>query len=714
MPVNTELCAKTWDRYVFCRDNGHQGYIEKAQLCDRFFIGDQWTAEDRLALKLARRPALTINKIISTLANVMGEQIYQRSEIAFRPRGASADDVATALTKVFKQISDNNQLDWKRSDMFADGVITSRGYLDARIRFTDNMQGEVDISLLNPKNVIPDPDAEEADPDTWREVFITKWLTADDIATLYNPEDAEYLRNRGELSSPYGFDSVEDRIDRFGSLQGAGYGGAGHDYSNVVRNIRLIERQHKMLDKQKHFVERATGEMRPIPTDFDRNRIAWFVEKFGFAVTTKLVSRIRWTACADNVCLHDDWSPYKHFTPVPYFPYFRRGTTVGLVENLLGSQELLNKTSSQELHIVNTTANSGWKVKTGALTNMTPEELEARGAETGLVIETNGDPEKDIVKIAPNTVPTGLDRISYKAEEHIKSISGVSDSQQGFDREDVAAKAIQTKRQASQTNLAKPLDSLVRSDFMLARNILDLVQEFYTEERILTITKDKVTGESESITINQATAAGTIVNDLTLGEYDVVISSVPQRETLEDSQFEQGMALREVGVALPDSVLITNSRLLNKGDILRQMEGDQASPEAQAQAALARRGQEAEVAKVEGEAKAKHADANLKAAKAVKEQVTAQKEAATPIEEAGDGGAALVKAQADMQLDVQKFEHEKVMQEREFGLRVREMNFDLQLKQKAQADKAESDRMAAAAAASQPKPQPSQAQGVRQ
>jgi hypothetical protein len=55
---------------------------------------------------------------------------------------------------------------------------------------------------------------------------------------------------------------------------------------------------------------------------------------------------------------------------------------------------------------------------------------------------------------------------------------------QGFDREDVAAKAIQAKRQAGSTNLAKPLDNLDRTDFILARNVLDLVQEFYTEERL--------------------------------------------------------------------------------------------------------------------------------------------------------------------------------------------------------------------------------------
>lgn len=714
MPVNADLCAKTWTRYVYCRDNGHQAFVEKARLCDRFFIGDQWTAEDRLALKLARRPALTINKIISTLATVMGEQIYQRSEINFRPRGASADDVASVLTKVFKQISDNNQLDWKRSDMFADGIITSRGYLDARIRFTDTMQGEVDITLLNPKNVISDPDAEEMDPDTWREVFVTKWVTADDIAVLYNQEDAEYLRNRGQESTPYGFDSVQDREDRFGVLGAPNYGGgAGHDFSSVVRNLRLIERQHRMLDRQKHFVEVSTGDMRPIPADFDRNKIAWYVEKFGFGVTTKLVSRIRWTAMVGNVCLHDDWSPYKHFTPVPYFPYFRRGTTVGLVENLIGSQELLNKVSSQELHVVNTTANSGWKVKTGALTNMTPEELEARGAETGLVIETNGDPDKDIVKIQPNTVPSGLDRISFKAEEHLKTISGVSDSQQGFDREDVAAKAIQQKRQAGATNMVKPLDNLVRSDFLLARNVLDLVQDFYTEERVLTITKDRTTGETEQFAVNQATPEGKIINDLTLGEYDVVISSVPQRETLEDSQFEQAIALKEAGVAVPDATLIQNSRLLNKGEIIKQMQGDQDSPEAQALAALQRRGQEAEVSKLEGEAAQKHADAGLKQAKAQKEQIAAQRDAATPIEEAGDGGAALMKAEADMALAEKKFAHDSLMQEREFGLRVREKTFDMHLKQQAQQEKAESDRMAAAAVASQPKTnQPPQ--GVRQ
>jgi hypothetical protein len=703
MPLDTGLSNKVWHRYAWCRDNGHAKFVEKADLCERFFAGDQWDAYDKAKLKLERRPAMTINKIISTLSNVMGEQIYNRSEISFRPRSGAPEETATVLAKVFKQISDNNQLDWKRSDMFADGVIRSRGFLDVRMDFTDAMQGEVRIENINSKNVIIDPDAEHYDPDTWNEVFLTKWMTADDIAILYNPEDAEALRNREQSFFPYGYDSIQSRRDRFGDRFNPMYNGT-YDESSVMRNIRVIERQHRMLDKQKHFMSPETGDMRAIPKDFDRNKIAWFVEKFGFRVTTKLVHRIRWSVVADNFILHDEWSPYKHFTVVPYFPHFRYGTTVGLVENLTGPQEILNKVSSQELHVVNTTANSGWKVKAGALTNMTLQELEQRGAETGLVLEFNGSPD-DLEKIVPNQVPTGLDRVSYKAEESIKSISGVPDSAQGFDREDVAAKAIQAKRQAASTNLAKPLDSLVRSDYILARNVLDLVQEFYTEPRLLTITHDRVTGESETVGINQPTPEGEVASDLTLGEYDVVISSVPQRETLEDSQFEQAVAMREMGVQIPDEVLIGASRMLNKKEVIEKMATAANSPEAQQQREIALRGAAAEVSKTEAEVANKNADTGLRQAKTRSEMVDAEKEASTPPEDNG-AAAKQMEVEADIQLEDRKFEHTKQLDYAELNHRMQLERASAQQDAQLKAEQAATERQLRIQQANNPQPQP--------
>jgi hypothetical protein len=711
MPINTEVAEKVWYRYAYARDNGHYDYVKKANTCEAFFRGDQWNPADIQQLHKARRPALTINKIISTVGNVMGEQIYNRSEIAYRPRTGAAPQTAETLTKVFKQISDANQLDWRRSDMFADGIIGSRGYLDIRMCWEKSLQGEVEITNLNPKNVVIDNDADEHDPDSWNEVFVTKWLTADDIAILYSKQDAELLRNRDSSYFPYGFDSLDYERDRFGLPfnQAAGAAtGSGYDMSPVLRNVRVIERQHRVLSRLDHFVDPRTGDMRPVPEAWDRNRIVLVKQQFGYEVIPKMVKRIRWTVISDSVVLHDDWSPYKHFTPVPYFPYFRRGQTIGLVENLVGPQELLNKVSSQELHVVNTTANSGYKVKTGALTTMSIEELEARGAETGLVIEMNNGLD-EIEKILPNPTPTGLDRISYKAEEHIKTISGVSDSQQGMDREDVAAKAIQQKRQAASTNMAKPLDSLVRTDFMIARNVLDLVQEYYTDERILTITHDR-DGQPEQVAINQVQQDGSVSNDLMIGEYDVVISSVPQRETLEDSQFDQAVTMKkDLGLPIPDSFIIKTSRLLNKNDLIKQMDDEKNSAAAQAQAQLQQRAQEAEISKTEAETQQKTADAGLKQAKAQKEGVATQKEAQTPIESATDT------ALQELQIEQERAEHEMQIKEKEFALRREELvqkmqlerekaQQDMQLKSQAAAQKAVTDRIAATQKAKQPQP----------
>ncbi|OOV05773.1 hypothetical protein RF819_02775 [Rhodoferax fermentans] len=680
-----------------CLERGHHDFLAKADKCDKFFAGDQWDVADLNALQLARRPSLTINKIISTVSTIMGQQIYNRNEVSYRPAGEGANsEVADALQKVWAQIAASNQLNWVRSDVAADGFIRSRGFYDVRLDFTDNLKGEVRITNLNGKNVVIDPDAEQYDPDEWNDVFVTKWLTYQDIATLYNQDDADYLKMREESLFPYAYDSIERVRDRFAGSQLTGSYYGLLDTAHVRRNIRTVERQYRKLDSQKHFVDVQTGDARPVPESWDRNRIAALLERTQGQLTVlkKKVKRIRWTVTADNVVLHDDWSPYKHFTPVPYFPHFHHGRTIGLVENLLGSQELLNKSSSQELHVINTSANSGWIVKTGTLVNMEVEDLEQSGAKTGLVIEVNGDTEKDVKKITPNSIPQGMDRISYKAEEHMKSISGVSDSMQGFDREDVAAKAITAKRQSGQANLVRVLDNLERTDYFLARNVLDLVQEYYTEERIIHITGNDLVNSPQTLTVNQYDpATDTIINDLTLGEYGIIITAQPDRATLEDSQFEQAKSLKELGIAIPDDVLIENSRLMRRGEIVKQMQAEAQSPEAQQKKALEMRAMEANVSKLEGEAQEKHTKSALDTARTEKETVETQN-----LAQGGDNGEA-AKLQQELQIERERFEmerqerQEKLQFEREqAAIKLQQMREEHALKQQIQQEDAQARR----------------------
>jgi len=686
MPINNELASEQWLRFQYCRDNGHLDFINKADKCDQFFIGNQWSEQDRNALAEAGRPALTINKIISTIGTILGEQIYNRTEVLFRPSAGAPAEVAEALSKVWMQISQNNQLPWVRSDVFCDGVIRGRGFYDVRLKFTDAMMGEVKIDMINSKNVVIDPDAEEYDPDTWNDLFITKWMTYQDIAVLYNEDDAEALKDKD--SSLYGYDSIEMTRNRFGHVLPIGAYGQ-FDTFGVRRNIRVLERQYRKLDQQLHFVDVKTGDMRPVPEDWDRNRIALLLEKSQgqLATTKKLVKRLRCTVTADQYVLHDEWWPHAHMSVVPYFPYFRYGKTVGIVENLLGPQEILNKASSQELHVINTTANSGWVVEEGSLLNMSIEELELKGAQTGLVLEFKRGAEPP-QKILPNQVPSGLDRITYKAEEHIKTISNVSDSMQGFDREDVAAKAIAYKQQRGSVNMTKVLDNLERTDWILARNVLDLVQNYYTEERILNITKDDFTREQEEVVINQVDpVTGAITNDLTIGEYDIVITSSPYRASLEDSQFEQARALRELGVAIDDTVLIENSRLMRRAEIVKSIKEAKESPEAQAQAQLQQRAQEAEVALKEAQAQKTMADAQ-KAGADTQLKVNEAQSSPEQLE--------LIKMEREMELERQRMEMELEFKRQELELKRAEMEQKLALQQQQAAQDAQIKQQQAA------------------
>jgi hypothetical protein len=142
-----------------------------------------------------------------------------------------------------------------------------------------------------------------------------------------------------------------------------------------------------------------------------------------------------------------------------------------------------------------------------------------------------------------------------------------------IDRADVAAKAIQAKQAQGSTNYTSIFENLAYTRLLLAERVLNLVQTFYVEERIVHITGGAPGEQDEVITVNETTPEGQIARDLTLGEYAVTVTTVPARETFEESQFEQAVALKQLGLAIPDEVLIENSHLARKGEIAKQMAG---------------------------------------------------------------------------------------------------------------------------------------------
>lgn len=590
--ANDQSARENWARYQYGKDRGHIEYTERAELCERMYMGggEQWSDADKEILRSQGRPFYEFNEVKPSVNSAIGYQIQNRMDIAFKPRGQKGDmETATILSKVAMQIADATKLHWVETQVYGDGLIEQRGYFDVRMDFDRNMKGDVAVFNLDPRDVIPDPDAKSYDPDKWGDVTVSRWLTLDEIEQFWGRNARDKAEASGDDGQDYGETDDEVRRNKFGSDRNAGLFDAFIMGGDGLKRYRVIDRQVSVYEKTDCLVFPESGDI-AIVANLSEESIADALNQ-GAVKAKRMRRRIKWVVSTYSATLHEGYSPYDHFTIVPYFAYFRRGKTRGMVDDAIGPQEALNKAVSQYVHIINTSANSGWVVEEGSLTNMDTEELEQVGAKTGLVIEFAKGATKP-EKIQPNQIPSGVDKLIDRATKALKDVT-VPEAMRGQQGAEVSGIAIQAKQFASQQQLAVPLDNLAYTRQLLANRILKLIQRYYDSYRVFRITEtDPMTGKpkEEVLEINKfEPETNTYLYDVTVGEYDVVITEQPMQVTFENSQFQQAIEMREKGINIPDAMVIRYSNLTDKHEIVSQMEGAATpppDPRAEAEATL--------------------------------------------------------------------------------------------------------------------------------
>jgi len=577
-----QLVRQNWDRFEYVKQRGHLDYCRQAIRQEEYYMGGglQWRRPDRMAMEEKFRYPIEINEVADAVNTALGYQVNNRVDISFKPRGQGASEgIATTLSQVAMQVADNNKFQWHESTVFADGLIQRRGYFEIRIAFDDTVRGEVRIGTLDPLDVIPDPDAKSYDPDDWADVTISRWLTLDEVEGLYGTAARRKIEARGQAvlnEGDFGTDTDDAPRNSFGDweTQDAVYD-AYYSQGGVVR-VRIVDRQYWRMVMTRVVVY-PTGDIRIAENATPEKLAAW--RQAGCIIMRRPTRRVRWTVSTCDALLFDDWSPMNHFSVVPYFPFFRRGRTKGLVDDTMGPQDLLNSVMTAYNAAVKNTANSGWLVEEESLTGTVDvDDLETEGGRNGLVLEYSKQAKNKPEKIKPNPIPAGLADLAQIASAKIKQTSGQNAAMKGEAKGEPSGIAVQSLQFAAQMSLAVPIDNLARTRHMLAQRILELIQAFYDEPRIFRITKsDPLTGQDTSteLQINWTDAAGNKLNDLTVGEYDVVITDQPSQVTFDNSQFNQALAMKKEGVNIPDSILIKYSTLANKPEIIQAMQSQQ-------------------------------------------------------------------------------------------------------------------------------------------
>lgn len=539
-----------------------------------FVRGKQWSEDDKAALTEKGRPALTINKIRPHLNILSGYQRVNRYEVNFEPRTSDDFESCELRKGVTKYIMDNCDYNDVESAVFMDGVIGGIGWFHIFYDWDYTaMEGEINIDRVSPFDIYTDPEARKADYSDAKFICRAKWVDKDELCDIY-PEHTDDI-----LSEFRRYDMDEKEADMIGTEP--------LWYNRDLKKVRLIECWYKEREMQTRYMM-ADGTISDVPPPIPT------VIASPFEVP---VDKVRLAVIMGDIKLEEMDSPYQHgffpFVPFTLYHYGEGDVPCGVVRDVKDPQREINKKRSQILHILNTQGNSGLITETTAMTEEQQERYRKYGSKPGAIIEVNDGTLAGgrIREIQPSAPPVGLIQSAQESEADIPKITGINESMLGISSPQQSGRAIELNQRQAVTNIAAFFDNLRKAKRAIVQQLWGykghkgLIPQYYTEEKVFRIVGKH--GQEEFVTVNQQVQMQdpqtgqlitTVLNDLSQGNYDVIISDTPYSVSQRQGQFWALVdAVSKLG--LPANIifdkLIELSDIPDKQEIIQRLQAQQ-------------------------------------------------------------------------------------------------------------------------------------------
>lgn len=251
----------------------------------------------------------------------------------------------------------------------------------------------------------------------------------------------------------------------------------------------------------------------------------------------------------------------------PELPHFALRLQ-GIVRGLRDSQYLYNRRKLIELDILESQINSGYIYHESALVN--PKDIFLSGQGRGLAIKDDVPLAEGAIKIEAPGIPQSMIELSKILGEEISQISGVNEELLGSAVDDKAGILSMLRQGAGLTTLQILFDNLDHTQKLLGKIMIDLIQANFTPGKIKKILEgDEPTDQF----YNKA-----------FGKYDAVVEEGMNTSTQKQMAFAQLLQLKELGVPIPDDILLEQCTLQDKDKLIKVIQqNQQAAQQAQQQ-----------------------------------------------------------------------------------------------------------------------------------
>jgi hypothetical protein len=283
---------------------------------------------------------------------------------------------------------------------------------------------------------------------------------------------------------------------------------------------------------------------------------------------------IEYNVIVENRLLYSGEDPWGigEYPFVPFFTVFDSSYDLfqwkiqGLVRILRDPQEEYNKRKSKLLDIVDSQIGSGWKAKSGAVSN--PKSLFQTGQ--GKVIYFNpGFEITDAERIDPPNIPESLFVMQEQFDKDMTDTVDISNLQQD-DTDRMSSVLFQMKQAMGMMGLGGIFDHLRESQYLLSKKVLKMIQR-YTPEKVMRIIKEEPTLE---------------LKNMTFLDYDVDIVESVMTDTQKQWAFLQAWTMKLGGAAVPDEMLWELSPFPIQKKFMQKIAADAEAQKAQQQQEL--------------------------------------------------------------------------------------------------------------------------------
>lgn len=473
----------------------------------KFRYGEQWP-QYAIASRGLDRPQLVINETDSFIRQITNAQRQQRPRIKVHPVDNFADPkVAKVITGLIRHIEVNSDADNAYDTAFDFAATMGFGYWRIRTDYVDdrsfNQEIFVDV-VNNPFTVYFDYNSGLPDGSDAEKCLIT-----------------DLMRK-----------SVFEKKYPGAQLTGFSERGSGDNDPDWVT-------QHDIRIAEFFYVERIKAKLLMLSDGTvlfeDELPPPELLDKAGVEVTGDRDSfkrKVMWRKQTAFDILEEKELPGKFIPVVPVYwtnvIIDGKKTLQGLVRPSMDSQRMVNFWQTSITESIALAPKAKWLLAEGQDEGHEKEFASANLSSNALLrykqTDVDGNPAPPPQRIAPEPPPSGAIEASFLASQNLQRVMGQFDpAVRG--QQTKSGKAILAEQAQSDNSNFHGYDNLVRSLKQTGRIILDYIPRTYDVQRVQRIIGED--GAPKMVVLNDKSAIDKVLNDVTVGLYDVVMETGP-------------------------------------------------------------------------------------------------------------------------------------------------------------------------------------------